>query len=92
MMNLPYSMVIRWSDADNVYIADLPEFGDGAKTHGDTYEDAAKNGREVLEMLVEDYLRSGEPLPRPQKYPDEPPARATPRRGPRKAKRLLKQA
>ena len=90
-MNLPYSMVIHWSDADGVYIAHLVEFGDGAKTHGDTYDEAAKNGREVLEMLVEDYIRSGQALPKPDKYPDVAPSSDGPRRASRSKAQLLKQ-
>src|SRR5690349_16753872 len=64
-IDLPFTMVISWSDVDRVYIAHLPEFGSGAKTHGSTYEEAAKNGREVLEMLVESYIADGQPLPKP---------------------------
>jgi len=76
-VELPFSMVIRWSDRDKLYIAHLPEFGDGAKTHGATYEEAAKNGREVLEMVVESYMAEGQPLPKPDKYGESPvPARA----------------
>jgi antitoxin HicB len=71
MIDLPFSMIIRWSDEDRVYIAHLPEFGEGAKTHGSTYEEAAKNGREVLEMLVESLIADGEALPKPEKYVDE---------------------
>ncbi len=68
-MTLPYSMLIQWSDEDQVYIVTLPEFG-GPKTHGDTYEQAAKRGREVLELLVESSLEHREPLPAPTKYHD----------------------
>ncbi len=60
-------MVIQWSDEDQVYIVTLPEFG-SCKTHGDTYEKAAKAGREVLEMLMEPAMESGEPLPEPAKF------------------------
>jgi predicted RNase H-like HicB family nuclease len=60
-------MLIQWSDEDQVYIVTLPEFG-GPKTHGETYEEAAKNGREVLELLVESCLEHGEPLPASAKY------------------------
>ena len=81
-VELPFSMVIRWSDRDKVYIAHLPEFGDGAKTHGATYEEAARNGREVLEMVVESYMADGQPLPKPNKY-----AEVGPRPRPRKVKR-----
>jgi len=60
-------MVIQWSDEDQTFIVSLPEFG-GCKTHGDTYEKAAKSGREVLELLIESSLEEGEPLPKPSKY------------------------
>ncbi len=61
-------MHIQWSDEDNCYLVHLPEFANELqhwRTHGDTYEEAAKNGREVLEMLIEDYQAKGEPLPQP---------------------------
>jgi antitoxin HicB len=62
-------MLIQWSDEDRAYIVTLPEFG-GPKTHGRTYEEAAKHGREVLELLVESCLDHGEPLPASAKYHD----------------------
>jgi predicted RNase H-like HicB family nuclease len=63
----PYSMLIQWSDEDQVYIVTLPEFG-GCKTHGSTYEKAARAGSEVLELLVEDYQALGHDLPPPAKF------------------------
>jgi antitoxin HicB len=60
-----YSMVIRWSPEDGCYVVTLPEFGD-AKTHGSTYEEAAKAGAEVLELLIETCIEDGEPLPEPR--------------------------
>lgn len=61
-----YQMYIQWSDEDNCYLVHLPEFPEQHwRTHGDTYEEAAKNGREVLEMLIEDYQAKGEPIPQP---------------------------
>lgn len=63
-----YSMLIQWSDEDEAYIVSLPEFGPYARTHGSTYEEAAKNGREVLELLVESCLEDGEPLPEVAKH------------------------
>jgi predicted RNase H-like HicB family nuclease/PHD/YefM family antitoxin component YafN of YafNO toxin-antitoxin module len=59
-----YSMIIQWSDADKVFVVTLPEFG-GCQTHGSTYEEAAKQGREVLEMLIEGCLAENRPLPEP---------------------------
>ncbi len=66
---LRYSMLIQWSDEDEVYIVSLPEWGDLIHTHGDTYEEAARMGNEVLEMLV-DIAREeeGRPLPEPRVF------------------------
>lgn len=52
MEQLRYSILIQWSDEDEAYIVTLPEFP-GCHTHGDTYEEALKNGKEVLELCVE---------------------------------------
>lgn len=52
---LPYSMHIIWSEEDHCYLVHLPDFPEQFyRTHGDTYEEAAQNGREVLELLLED--------------------------------------
>ena len=45
-MNLKYRMIIEWSEEDNIYLVALPNFpGDKWTTHGETYEEAATNGR-----------------------------------------------
>jgi predicted RNase H-like HicB family nuclease len=66
-MRSPYSMVIQWSDVDQVYVVTLPEFGPYAKTHGRTYVEAARNGSEVIELLLQDCPARGEP-PVPLKF------------------------
>jgi predicted RNase H-like HicB family nuclease len=67
-MTSRYSMLVQWSEEDQVFVVSLPEFGDYAQTHGSTYEEAARSGREVLELLVESYQADGQPLPAPQLY------------------------
>ncbi len=62
-MNGRYRMIIEWSDEDNCFIASLPDFGPYAKTHGDSYLEAAKNGQEVIESLIESYSQENKPLP-----------------------------
>jgi antitoxin HicB len=57
-----YSVIIQWSEEDQVYVVTLPEWG-GCHTHGATYEEAAKNAREVLEMLIEGDEADGKLLP-----------------------------
>jgi antitoxin HicB len=67
-----YTAIIQWSDEDECYVVSLPEWGEGCKTHGDTYEEAAKNAREVLEMLIETHSprREGSiPTPKLFRYP-----------------------
>jgi predicted RNase H-like HicB family nuclease len=62
-------MIIQWSDEDNCYLVGLPDFpGQQWRTHGETYTEAAANGVEVLELLIEDYQLAGEPLPIPTIY------------------------
>ncbi|MDA8015378.1 MAG: type II toxin-antitoxin system HicB family antitoxin [Gammaproteobacteria bacterium] len=45
-------VVIRWSEEDACYVASLPGFGPYVKTHGATYEEAARNAGEVREMML----------------------------------------
>ena len=66
-----YSMVIEWSDDDQAFLVTLPEWAEQViqpVTHGDTYEEAVKNGKEVLEMLIDGKQQDGKPLPFPKLY------------------------
>ncbi len=67
-MSLNYSMLIQWSDEDQLFIVSLPEFGPYCHTHGSTYEEAAKMGQECLESLIDAYQAWGKPLPEPVKF------------------------
>jgi predicted RNase H-like HicB family nuclease len=60
-----YSMNIQWSEEDQAYIVTVPELP-GYKTHGETYEEALKNAREVIELWIEDALAHGEVIPPPR--------------------------
>jgi predicted RNase H-like HicB family nuclease len=64
-------MVIQWSDEDRAYIVSFPEWeaqGLIGHTHGNTYEEAVSNGREVLQMLIESARAEGESLPAPHTF------------------------
>jgi len=63
---MKYSILIQWSETDHAYVASLPEWGQYARTHGETYEEALENAREVLEDLVYGYEQTGKLLPEPQ--------------------------
>ena len=60
-----YSMLIQWSEEDRAYVVTLPEFLN-CRTHGDTYEEAVKNGQEVLDLVIESYQEDGLSLPMPK--------------------------
>lgn len=66
---LQYSMIVQWSPDDQAYLVSLPEW-DGRVfnpvTHGETYEEAIKNGHEALEALVASANKHGEALPEPR--------------------------
>ncbi|MBC7971806.1 MAG: type II toxin-antitoxin system HicB family antitoxin [Verrucomicrobia bacterium] len=65
-MSYRYTMVIQWSDADQLYLVHLPEFPwQQFVTHGTTYQEAAQNGQEALEGLIEVLQANNQPLPEP---------------------------
>jgi predicted RNase H-like HicB family nuclease len=69
MMNYKYRVNVVWSDEDDCYLVELPEFSHPLQqyfTHGNTYEEAIANAQEVLELLIEDYEATGKLLPVPQ--------------------------
>ncbi len=63
-----YSMVIQWSDEDHKFIVSFPEWGEYTHTHGDTYEEAVRNGQEVLADLVQLWQEQGRTLPAPRVF------------------------
>lgn len=55
-MNTRYSLVIQWSDADQLYLVTIPEFSEIAMqpcTSGRTYEDAIANAQEAIAGYLE---------------------------------------
>ena len=65
-----YEMIIRWSDVDEAYVVFLPEFTSLNQpcTHGDTYEQAVRRARKIVESMIAIYREDGVPLPTPHKY------------------------
>lgn len=57
-----YSMTIEWSPEDDVFVVTIPELP-GCRTHGESYEEAAGNGREVIELVVEGLAQDGQHIP-----------------------------
>lgn len=61
-----YSMHIRWSDEDGVFIATCPEFSD-ASAFGATPAGAAKELQQALALVIATHRDKGWPLPEPEK-------------------------
>lgn len=62
-----YSMIIIWSEEDSCYLVHLPDFPfQQFHTHGDTYEEAAKHGQEVIDSYLEIYREQKKSLPQPK--------------------------
>jgi predicted RNase H-like HicB family nuclease len=66
-MSYRYSMLIQWSAQDDAFIVTLPEF-QNARTHGETYEEAVQEGRDLIESFVLWYHQDGKPLPEPATF------------------------
>ncbi|MGF1569019.1 MAG: type II toxin-antitoxin system HicB family antitoxin [Nodosilinea sp.] len=64
MNALRYEMIIVWSEEDDCFLVHLPDFPEQTyRTHGNSYEEAARNGQEVLQLSLEE---DGLPLPKPK--------------------------
>lgn len=64
-------MLVQWSDEDQAYLVTLPEWADHVLrpvTHGETYEEAIRNGHEAHEALIASAHKHQEPLPEPRVF------------------------
>ena len=59
-------MVILWSDEDQCYVVTLPAW-QNARTHGTTLEEAVRNARDVLALLIDSAKKHGEAIPLAEK-------------------------
>jgi predicted RNase H-like HicB family nuclease len=59
-----YSMHIQWSNEDQAYIVTIPELP-GCRTHGETYEEAVKQGQDAIESWVTVARELGRNVPPP---------------------------
>lgn len=56
-----YEIVIRWSDEDEVYIAEAPDLA-GCVAHGDTSAAAVTNLNEAIQLWLNTAREFGDPL------------------------------
>jgi predicted RNase H-like HicB family nuclease len=63
-----YSMTVQWSDEDQLFLVTIPEFADRVLmpcTHGQTREQAIRNGEDVIDMYIEAWQTEGKLIPEP---------------------------
>lgn len=64
---LRYSMRIRWSEEDQLYVVEVPELP-GCKTHGNTYEEAVRRAQDAMDAWIYGHRMAGYPIPKPYFY------------------------
>ena len=59
-----YQIVVRWSEEDECFLAYAPAL-EGCLTHGDTPEDALKEGRIAAQLWLDSAYKHTHPIPKP---------------------------
>lgn len=60
-----YEIIIYWSDADQAFIAEVPQLA-GCMAHGNTEESALANIKFAMELWIETAEEFGDPVPVPK--------------------------
>jgi antitoxin HicB len=70
MTHLKYTMIIQWSEEDQLYLVHYPDFPEQQFiTHGKTYAEAADNGIDALEGLITVLQDHNQFIPQPSASP-----------------------
>ena len=64
-LSIKYEMIIYWSDADQAFIAEVPELP-GCAADGATYQEALSNAEVIIQEWIETARELGRPVPEPQ--------------------------
>ncbi len=62
---MKYEVVIYWSDADEAFLAEVPDLP-GCVTHGATYAEAAANAEEAMQGWINAWVAMGREVPKPR--------------------------
>lgn len=60
-----YEIIIFWSDADNAFVAEVPELS-GCMAHGDSQEKAFSAIREAMRLWLDTAREFGDAIPQPK--------------------------
>lgn len=64
-MSSRYEVIIFWSDADQAFVAEVPELP-GCMAHGDTRESALTNAENAIQAWIESAEEFGDTIPQPK--------------------------
>ena len=60
-----YEVILYWSDADQAFIAEVPELS-GCMAHGSSQETALANAKEAAVLWLDTAKEFGDPIPEPK--------------------------
>lgn len=60
-----YEMIIFWSQADDAFVAEVPELP-GCMADGQSYEEAVSNAQRVIAEWIDTARSLGRPIPEPK--------------------------
>lgn len=60
-----YEVIIYWSEADQAYVAEVPELP-GCMADGSTYQEALANAETIIQEWIETATELGRPIPVPK--------------------------
>ena len=63
--NARYSLVIDWDPEDAIFVVTVPDLP-GCRTHGRTYQDAARKAQDAIESWIDAARAEGQPVPEPR--------------------------
>ena len=64
-MNYRYEIILYWSSADGVFVAEVPELP-GCIAHGESQEAAIRNVKEAMALWIDTAMEFGDPVPEPK--------------------------
>lgn len=64
-MREKYEIIIYWNEADEIFVAEIPELP-GCMAHGSSPEEALQNARQAMDLWLETAREYGDPVPEPK--------------------------
>ncbi len=64
-MNSKYEIILYWNQADQIFIAEVPELA-GCMADGQTYQEALRHAEIIIQEWLETAHELGRPIPQPR--------------------------